>query len=433
MANLEETGVPAGTAPAGAAVAPIERRAIVAASLGTAIEFYDVFLYLYCSLTIAKLFFPAGNEWVSLLATVGAFAVSYLTKPLGALVFSSYADRVSRKAALTLTLSVMAAGITITASVPTYATIGIAATVIMVAARFIQGFSSGGEYGAATAFLVERAPPDRRGFYASFQIAALGLTSIIGGLSGVLISTLLTPAQIDAGGWRLPFVFGLTIIPVALYLRRVIPENLAGHRKSRAPLTEAVADHKLRLVVCMGAFALVSIANYALAFYLPTYAVKNLGLPPSGAFAATIMIGTVQAVLSPLFGHLSDRHGRARVMLFGAAGMALVTLPAFFAVVSHPTTAALLCSQFVLAILLTAYQAPMPAFLCDLFPPAIRTTGVAIVHDFTATIAGAFTPFMTTLLIGLTGSNMVPGFYVAGAALLGLVCVAVLRARFAEF
>jgi MFS transporter, MHS family, proline/betaine transporter len=418
------------TAPANrASSAKIDRRAIAAASLGTAIEFYDVFLCLYFSLTISRLFFPAGDEWVSLLATVGAFAVSYLTKPLGALVFSSYADRVSRKSALTLTLSVMAAGVGITAAVPTYATIGIAATVIMILARFLQGFSSGGEYGTATAFLVDQAPSQRRGFYASFQIAALGLTSIIGGLSGVLVSSLLTPAQIDAGGWRLPFVFGLTIIPVALYLRRMIPDDRHSAR-SRAPLTEAVAGHKLRMLICMGAFALVSVANYALAFYLPTYAVRNLGLPPAGAFAAAIVIGTVQAALSPLFGHLSDRYGRARVMLAGAAGMMLVTLPAFHVVVSHPTTTALLCSQFVLAILLTAYQAPMPAFLCDQFPPAIRTTGVAIVHDFTATLAGAFTPFMTTLLIGLTGSNLVPGFYVAGAAVLGFICVAILRAKF---
>jgi len=421
------------TAPVtGASSAKIDKRAIAAASLGTAIEFYDVFLYLYFSLTISRLFFPTGDEWVSLLATVGAFAVSYLTKPLGALVFSSYADRVSRKSALTLTLSVMAAGVGITAAVPTYATIGIAATIIMILARFLQGFSSGGEYGTATAFLVDQAPPQRRGFYASFQIAALGLTSIIGGLSGVLVSSLLTPAQIDAGGWRLPFVFGLTIIPVALYLRRMIPDDRHS-AKSRAPLTEAIADHKLRMLICMGAFALVSVANYALAFYLPTYAVKNLGLPPSGAFAAAIVIGTVQAALSPLFGHLSDHYGRARVMLVGAAGMMLVTLPAFYVVVSHPTTMALLCSQFVLAILLTAYQAPMPAFLCDQFPPAIRTTGVAIVHDFTATLAGAFTPFMTTLLIGLTGSNLVPGFYVGGAAVLGFICVAMLRAKFKSY
>ncbi|HZP79795.1 MAG TPA: MFS transporter [Pseudolabrys sp.] len=425
MSNLETAAMPAEVT---AASSPIETRAIAAASLGTAIEFYDVFLYLYFSLTIAKLFFPASNEWVSLLATVGAFAVSYLTKPLGALFFSSYADRVSRKAALTATLSCMAAGIAVTAAVPTYQTIGIAATLIMIGARVIQGFSSGGEYGAATAFLAERAPADRRGFYASFQIAALGLTSILGGLSGVLVSSLMTQPQIEAGGWRVPFVFGLTIIPVALYLRRIIPES--SHRaKSRAPLTEAVAGYTPRLIIGMGSFALVSIANYALAFYLPTYAIKNLGLPPSGAFAATIVIGSVQAVLSPFFGHLSDRYGRARVMLFGAAGMAIVTLPAFLAVVSHPTVIALMCSQFVLAILLTAYQAPMPAFLCDLFPPAIRTTGVAIVHDFTATFVGAFTPFMTTLLIGLTGSNLVPGFYVGAAAVLGFVCVMLLRSK----
>ena len=409
----------------------IGRKAIVAASVGSALEWYDVFLYLYFALTISKLFFPTGNEWVSLLATVGAFGVSYLVKPIGALVMSSYADRVSRKAALTVTLSLMGIGVGLTAFAPTYRTIGIAGTAIIVMARFIQGFSSGGEYGAATAFLVERAPAHRYGFYSSFNIAAIGLTSVMGGLAGMLVNSLLSPQQVSDWGWRLPFIFGLTIIPVALHIRRTIPEP-SKRSHARAPLTEAVSGHKVRLILLMGAFALVSVSNYALVYYLPTYAVRNLGLPPSSAFTATAVTGAVVALFSPLFGHVSDRWGRMRVMIFAAVALAVCPVPAYAIVVNHPTLAYLIVSQIILGILLTWYQAPMPALICDLFPPAIRTTGVAIVHDFTATFFGAFTPFMITLLIGLTGSKLIPGIYASCIAVLSLTCMFATRAMFGE-
>jgi len=425
------TGPQPQSAVLGAAIgsAPVSKRAILAASLGTALEWYDVFLYLSFSLTIAKLFFPTADPWVSLLATVGAFGVSYVMKPLGALVLSSYADRVSRKSALTITLSLMALGISMTAFVPTYASIGAPATVIMIGARFIQGFSSGGEYGASTAFLVERAPEAHRGFYASFNISALGFSSVMAGLAGMAVGGLLTPEQVAGWGWRLPFIFGLTIIPASLYIRWSIPElDRPAHPPSRAPLREAAAGHKKLLGLGMGAFALVSVANYCLAFYLPTYAVHDLGLPPVGAFAGTLLIGGVQTVLSPVFGALSDRRGRVPVMMVAAFGLAAATIPAFLLVVGHPTVVALLLSQLVLGILVTAYQAPMPAFLCDLLPPALRATGVAIVHDFTATLVGGFTPFAVTLAIGLTGSNLIPGIYVALAAALSFGCMVALRA-----
>jgi MHS family proline/betaine transporter-like MFS transporter len=406
----------------------IGKKAILAASIGTALEWYDVFLFLSFSLQISKLFFPAANAWVSLLATVGTFAVSYIMKPVGALVLSSYADRVSRKSALTVTLSLMAVGIGMTAFAPSFASIGLAATMIMILARCVQGFSSGGEYGASTAFLVERSPAAHRGFYASFNIAALGFSSVLAGIAGMLVNGLLSPDQVLGWGWRLPFIFGLCVVPVALYIRRVVPDiDLSKRTMPKSPIREAVADHKRYLVLGIGAFALVTVANYCLAFYLPTYAVRNLGLPPVSAFAGTLLIGAIQTTLAPLFGALSDRHGRTPIMLFASLGLAVMAVPCFLVLVGHPTVVMLLLSQAVLGTMLTAYQAPMPALLCDLFPASLRATGVAIVHDFTATLVGGFTPFAITFAIGMTGNNLIPGIYVAIAATLSLGCIWTIR------
>jgi MHS family proline/betaine transporter-like MFS transporter len=405
----------------------IEKKAILAASIGTALEWYDVFLFLSFSIQISKLFFPAANSWVSLLATVGTFAVSYIMKPVGALVLSSYADRVSRKSALTVTLSLMAIGIGMTAFAPSYASIGLSATMIMILARCVQGFSSGGEYGASTAFLVERSPAARRGFYASFNIAALGFSSVLAGIAGMLVGGLLTPDQVLDWGWRLPFIFGLSVVPVALYIRRVVPEHASERSMPRSPIKEAVVGHRRYLLLGIGAFALVTVANYCLAFYMPTYAVRNLGLPPVSAFAGTLLIGAIQTVLAPLFGALSDRHGRTPIMLFASLGLAVMAVPCFLVLVAHPTVLMLLLSQAILGTMLTAYQAPMPALLCDLFPASLRATGVAIVHDFTATLVGGFTPFAITFAIGMTGNNLIPGIYVAIAATLSLGCIWTIR------
>jgi len=409
----------------------IEKKAILAASIGTALEWYDVFLFLSFSLQISKLFFPAANSWVSLLATVGTFAVSYIMKPVGALVLSSYADRVSRKSALNATLMLMAIGISMTAFTPSFASIGLSATVIMILARCVQGFSSGGEYGASTAFLVERSPAAHRGFYASFNIAALGLSSVLAGIAGMLVGGLLTPDQVLAWGWRLPFVFGLCVVPASLYIRRVVPEaDVSGRTMPKSPIRETVAGHKRYLLLGIGAFALVTVANYCLAFYLPTYAVRNLGLPPVSAFAGTLLIGSIQAVLAPFFGAFSDRYGRTPIMLFASLGLALLAIPCFLVLVGRPTVAMLLLSQGVLGTMLTAYQAPMPALLCDLFPASLRATGVAIVHDFTATLIGGLTPLAITFAIGVTGNNLVPGIYVGVAAAASLACILMIRATF---
>lgn len=403
----------------------VEKKAVVAAVIGTTLEWYDLFAYLYFSVTISKLFFPHADPLVSLLATVGTFGGSYLVKPLGALILSSYADRVSAKAALTLTVSLMGLGTAMLAFTPTYASIGVAATVILITARLIQGFSSGGEYGSGITFIVQRAPAAQRGLFASFQISAQGLTSVFAGFTGVAITSSLTQDQISNWGWRIPFILGLAIIPVAVYIRRNVAEvdNRQVSPRHATPVREALGKYPLLCLLSIGTFVLVSVSSYALAYYLPTYAVRSLGLAPSSAYLATILTGTVQTFFSPVFGWLSDKVGRLRVMRSAAILMAVTVIPAFQFVVSHPSISVLLVSQFVLGTLMAAYQAPMPALLCDLFPPAIRTVGVSVAHDFTAATFGGFTPFMITYLIATTGSKVVPGFYVGCAALISVVCI----------
>lgn len=403
--------------------AEITKKTIFVACIGTALEWYDVFAYLYFSLTIAKLFFPASDPTVSLLLAVGTYALTYIAKPVGAFVFASYADRVSRKQALTYTLSVMALGVAIITFTPSYQTIGVAASFMMMLARLIQGFSSGGEYGTSTAFLVERSPIHLRGYYSSFNISAIGITSVLGGVLGIAIHSAFTAQQVDDWAWRLPFALGLLIIPVSVYLRRRIPEVHNGVKRARSPLTLVLKNYKQLSLLGIGAFAPITVTNAALGFFLPTYAIKFLNMSPNQAFLATALYGLVQCFLSPVFGYMSDRYGRRPIMNIAALLLAVSAIPAFYLLVKNPTLLNLVICELVLGIFATAYQGPMPALLCDLYPPEARATGVAVVHDITATVLNGFTPFVISLLVTLTGSAAIPGYYIALFAALAWFCL----------
>ena len=404
----------------------IDRKAIIAACIGSALEWYDAFAYLYFSLVIAKLFFPAEDPTVSLLLAVGTFGLSYLAKPLGALFFASYADRVSRKRAMTYTLSLMSLGVAIITFCPPYGTIGSAASALMLAARFIQGFSSGGEYGAATSFLVELSPLDRRGFFSSFNISAIGLTSVLGGVMGWIINANFTEAEIASYAWRIPFALGLLIIPATVYLRQRIPEPRGGPREV-TPVREIFKNHKALSLLAIGAFAPITITNYALAFFLPTFVIKFLHLSPNDAFIGTAVYGLLQFFLSPVFGYVSDRYDRRGVLTVAILVLAVISIPCFLYLIAYPSLGALVVTEILLGLAATGYQAPMPAYICDLFPPEVRTTSIAVVHDLTATIFGGLTPFFITSLSALAGSNLVPGFYVAASALVAFACICALR------
>lgn len=402
-------------------------RAVVATSIGNALEWFDLVVYGFFAVVIAKLFFPAGNDTVSLLLTLGTFGVSFFMRPLGAIVIGAYADRAGRKAALTLSILLMMLGTAIIVVLPTYGTIGIAAPLILVLARLMQGFSAGGEFGSATAFLAEHVP-NRRGFFASWQVASQGLTTVLAAVFGTVLTSSLTSDQLMSWGWRVPFVFGLLIGPIAYYIRSNVdetPEFLAAETTS-SPLRDTFAGHKARLLIAIGIVVLGTVATY-LVLFMPTYGVKQLGLPPSVAFSAVVLTGLIQMIGSPFVGHLSDKIGRTGLMLGSAALMLVLIYPAFAWLVAHPSAGTLIAVQVAMGVVVTGYFAALPGLLSEIFPVATRTTGMSLAYNIAVTIFGGFGPFIIAWLIRATGEKVAPSFYLMFAALLSFIALVAAR------
>ncbi len=398
-------------------------RAVMAASIGNALEWFDFVVYGFFAVTMAKLFFPTENETVSLLLALGTFGVTFFMRPLGAIVFGSFADRYGRKATFNLTITIMMVGTAIIAFAPTYSSIGLFAPILIVAARMVQGFSAGGEFGSATAFLAEQ-NPERRGFFASWQFASQGLTTILATAIGATLASTLTTEQIDTWGWRIPFIFGLLIGPVAYYIRSHIDETMEfqSTQHSKAPLREALSDNKKRLLIALGTVVLSTVAMYTILF-MPTYATRQLGLPATGSFMATLLTGAIQMVLIPFVGALSDRHGRLPMAFASSIAILLAIYPMFAWLAAAPTLQTLLIVQAIIGVLIAGYMGGLPALMSDLFPTRMRTTGLSISYSFGVAIFGGFAPFINAWLIEMTGSKLAPSFYLMLAAAISLVAL----------
>ncbi len=396
-------------------------RAVAAASIGNAFEWFDFIIYGFFAVMIARLFFPAGNEAAALLLSFASFGVTFVMRPLGAVVLGEIADRHGRKVVLTLTISMMMTGIAITAFAPTYASIGIIAPIMIVGARMIQGFSAGGEFGSATVFLAEQ-HPTRRGFYASWQFAGQGLSTALATGFGAFLNGVLTTEQLQAWGWRLPFVFGLLIGPIGYYIRRHVDETLEfqSTQTISAPLRETLTSGKTRLLVAVGAVVLLTVAAYT-AVYMPTYAIRELGLPPVGGFLAGLLAGMIQIVIVPMAGALSDKLGRLPIAATAVVAILVSVYPLFASLVARPTVQGLLFVQAIIGVCVAAYAGAIPALICELFPSRVRTTAVSTSYSVAVAIFGGLAPFIIAWLIGITGSNLMPSYYVMFAAVVSLV------------
>jgi len=393
-------------------------RAIVVASIGNALEWFDLVIFGFLSTIISRQFFPASNPSTALLLTLATFGISFVIRPLGGIMLGIYADRVGRMPALTLGATLMMAGTGMIAMMPTYASIGVWATIGLVVARLIQGFSAGGEFASATAFLAEQSRT-RRGFFASWQIASQGITTMLASGAGALLFTMFTPAQLDAWAWRIPFFFGMLIGPVALYIRLRVPETpeFEAVVASEAPLRETWSHQKWELLISIGATVLSTIGNFVILF-VPTFASRELGLSERDAFFATLSAGFVQFALSPIIGLLGDRIGRRPIMLVSSAAMLVLIYPLYAWLIGSPTAMTLLIVQIIFAGLQIAYFASQPAFIADLFPTRTRSTGMSLGYNVAVTLFGGLAPFILASLIQATGNKASPSFYVmVGAAI----------------
>lgn len=405
-------------------------RAVVASSIGNALEFYDLTLYLYFATAISKLYFPSSNPSVSLLLALGSFGISYLMRPLGAVVLGLYADKVGRKPALTLSITLMMIGTAMMVVMPTYESIGLLASVGVLVARLIQGFSVGGEFGASTAFMVEQGP-GRKGFFASFQFASQGLASVLAALAGFLLNAVLTPDQIAAWGWRLPFAFGLLIGPVGLYIRRNLretPDFEAAAREADAPARDLFVRQWPNLLLATGLVATSTALNYMIS-YTPTYAVTQLGLPPWIGFAASFVGAVMLMTVAPVVGHWSDTVGRTPIMRVIVIAVFVLMLPAFALLIAFPTLLVIVPVLALIGILKASYSAALPALMAEIFPTRTRSAGMNLSYNVGVTIFGGFAPFWIEVLIALTHTPLAASFFLMFAASVSFVCLLLVRRR----
>jgi len=406
--------------------APVSaQRQIFATVIGNALEWYDFTIYGTFAVTISHLFFPAGSDLVALLSTLAIFGVAYFLRPLGGLVFGHFADTWGRRKVLYSIIASMTLGLALLSFTPTYATIGLAAPVILLIARMIQGFSVGGEYATATTFLVEHAPPHRRFLYGSWQFAGQGAAIMLGGIIGSLVSRGLSPEALQSWGWRLPFIIGLVIGPIGFYMRRSLeetPEFVADRRASRAarsiPAVDAFAGYKARMLAGLCLTFGGTASFYVLFLVMPTYAIQTLHLGVQASFVAPLVGGTCMTIGAPIGGMLCDRFGHRPMMIVPIGLLLLLVLPAFSWLAAEPSVGRMALVEFVLSSILGLYAGVVGTAVADLFPVGVRATGMTIAYNVGVGTFGGFAPLIVTWLVATTGSPLAPAYYdLAGLAI----------------
>ncbi len=399
---------------------------IGAAVIGNALDWYDFTLYGYFAGIIGKLYFPAQSPWASLLSSLAIFGTAYIVRPIGGIVLAQFADQWGRRRVLILTIGLMTVGTGLIAFTPTYAAIGLAAPLTIVLSRLVQGLSAGGEFAGATAFLVEHAPPRQRGLYGSWQIAGQGVAILLSGLAGSIAARTMAPEYFEAWGWRLPFLFGLIIGPVGYYMRvrLVEPPNFVAEHRGRSPrpspFAAMLAHYKRHALIGLGLVVGGSASLYVLFVFMPTYAIRVLGIDARSAFVAPVVAGLTVAMLCPVMGALSDRYGRKAGLILSMAGMAVAPYPCFVWLRDGPGVGRLAAVEFVFGLIFACGGGPFSAALAELFPSRLRATGMATAYNLGVALFGGVAPFIVASLIASTGDKLAPTYYVAACAAIGL-------------
>ena len=397
-----------------------QKKVILAGTVGNAIEWFDWTIYATFAVFFAKQFFPSDDPTASLLATFAIFAVGFFMRPLGGIVLGIFSDRYGRKAALAVTIIMMAGGSLMIGLSPTYESIGIFAPIILVLARLLQGLSLGGEFASAATYLSEMAPKHKRGFYSSFMFfsSAIGIL-MASGLAWALTSAL-TETQMSEYGWRIPFILGAIGGLVGMWIRKSVPDSEMTHKKEsvKNPLAVLIKRHPKETLRIVGISILTTFAFYIFVVYVPTYAIKVLGAEPQTAFAANTVGLIIFILCQPVFGWLSDKIGRTPQLIVFAAGY----LVFFYPIIKwmDGTFASILLVELFGLVLYALYTAIGPAVMSEQFPTEVRAVGIGAPYNLMVALLGGTTPYVLTWLQSI-GKQDYFYFMVLVGALLTLI------------
>jgi MFS transporter, MHS family, citrate/tricarballylate:H+ symporter len=399
--------------------------AILRATSGNFLEQFDFFLFGFYASAIAKAFFPSENETAALLNAFGVFWLGALMRPVGAIVLGAYIDRIGRRQGLIVTLGIMAVGTIVIAFCPAYATIGIAAPIIVLIGRLLQGFSAGVELGGVSVYLAEISTPGNRGFYTSFQSSSQQVAIFVASIIGYLLSEIMPPATVAAWGWRIPFFIGCLIIPFIFVLRRTLEETPAflamkKHPSASEVFASAVANWRIVILGMMMA-VLTTTTFYFVTVYTPTFGKTVLKLSTSDALLVTLLVAVTNFIWNPVGGALSDRIGRKPVLLAIACLSLVTAYPALSWLITSPTFGKMLAVEMMFSFYFGVYSGTMLGALVEVVPAHVRTTCFSLAFALAAGLFGTFTPFASTWLIDHTGDKASPGFWLMFAATLGII------------
>jgi MFS family permease len=400
---------------------PVLKRHVAAAVAGNALEFYDFTTYAYFAIQIGHAFFPSRAPFVSLILSLMTFGAGFLLRPVGAVVIGRYADRVGRKPAMLVSLTLMGVAVLGLALTPSYAQIGPAAAFLALGWRLVQGFALGGEVGPSTTFLVEAAPPHRRGLYASWQAVGQAAAAMAGGLVGLAIANLAGEADLASWGWRAALLIGGLVLPFGYWLRRTLPETL--HRADSSPTSHPAdarfSGHARILLLGVALICAATVGTYVIG-YMTTYAITTLHIPPRMSLWTPTAVGAVGIVSSLAGGVLCDRFGRKPLMIWPRAAVLLMIMPAFMLIVRNHDAVTLVAAISLLAVFGGLSGAAVYVGLIESMHRGLRSTGMGLVYSGTVALFGGTTQPMIAWLIHVTGDPLAPGWYMTAACAVGL-------------
>ena len=397
---------------------------------GNFIEMYDFFLFGFYATYISKAFFPSDSEYASLMLTFATFGAGFLMRPLGAIFLGGYIDRIGRRKGLVLTLGIMATGTAMVAFIPSYATIGLLAPLLVLIGRLLQGFSAGVELGGVSVYLSEMATPGHKGFYVSWQSASQQVAIIFSAALGYILNESVSKEVIADWGWRIPFFIGCLIIPIVFQIRRSLQETEEFLAKKHHPTFKEIIKSltiNWQLVVAgMMLIVMTTVSFYLITVYTPTFGKSVMKLSIVDSLLITLFVGLSNFIWLPVMGALSDKIGRWPIMALFSGLALFTTYPALNWLVSNPSYEHMLAVELWLSFLYGSYNGATIVALTEIIPIQIRTTGFSLAYSLATALFGGFTPLVSTWLIETTGDKASPGYWMAMAGGMGLIATALI-------